>query len=241
MSNFFKKSTVILLLFAFLTAQLTFYTTAQDIGDDNYTYQLSESSAKEDVENNTAIENNKKIKLNYVYLIEEKVEDLIPFYQNDYGNIKYGNYGTIASHGCGITCLSMISSYFTDIIHTPPELAKKYGDYNTEEGSLWVLFEDSAKDMDLPLQERTTNTNKVIKALKNGQYVVALESENIFTATGHFIILKGITKDGKILVQDPYRDNYTKSDIMIEGYENGFTKKQVFTGGGPYWIYKNKK
>lgn len=241
MSNFFKKSLVILLLFTFLTAQLTFHTEAQKANIDNSVYDIrSESHAEEDLSENV-INDNKKIKLNYVYLIEEKVEDLIPFYQNDYSNTKYGNYGTVASHGCGITCLAMISSYFTDVIHTPQELAKKYGNYNTEEGSLWVLFEDSAKDMDLPLQERTMDTNKVIKALKNGQYVVALESENIFTATGHFIILKGITKDGKILVQDPYRDNYTKNDKMVEGYKNGFTQNQVFNGGGPYWIYKNKK
>ena len=90
MSNFFKKSLVILLLFTFLTAQLTFHTEAQKANIDNSAYDIrSESHAEEDLSENV-INDNKKIKLNYVYLIEEKVEDLIPFYQNDYSNTKYG-------------------------------------------------------------------------------------------------------------------------------------------------------
>lgn len=166
----------------------------------------------------------------------------VPLYnQLDYPNTRYGCCGTIASHGCGITSLAMVASYLLDKEILPDEMAKQFGEYNTEEGSCWVLFEDSAKELGLGFQERTENTNKVMEALEAGQVVVSLQHTGLFTGGGHFIVLVGLTEDGKIIVNDPNGANYTKNNTMINGFVNGFTPRQVFQDGVQYWIYDKKE
>ena len=71
-----------------------------------------------------------------------------PLYnQKDY-NDPYGQYGTVSTHGCGITSLAMVATYLLDNPNlTPDVLAKQFGRYNTEGGSAWSLFGDSAKEL----------------------------------------------------------------------------------------------
>ena len=165
----------------------------------------------------------------------------VPLYnQLDYPNTPYGDYGTIASHGCGITSLAMISTYYLNEECSPDKLAEQFGDYNTEKGSLWVLFEDSAAELGLPLQERTDDTQKVIEALKNEQVVISLQGPGLFTSGGHFIVLVGMNASGKIIVNDPNGANYEKNETLIDGFMHGFTAEQIFESGGPYWIYEKK-
>ena len=166
----------------------------------------------------------------------------VPLYnQGNYPNTPYGDYGTIASHGCGITCLSMITSYFKDEEVLPDVLAEQFGEYNTKNGSYWILFEDSAKELELPHQERTYDWDKVYEALKNGQIVVSLQKGNsLFTKGGHFVLLTGISEDGLIFVNDPNGKNYEKESLK-NGFENGFTAKQIRKGEVVYWIYSAKE
>lgn len=172
-------------------------------------------------------------------VIEEEYEEVPLYNQLDYSE-PYGDYGTIASHGCGITCLAMVATYLLDIEYLPDELATEFGRYNTKKGSLWILFEESASVLGLKLQERTRNEEKVMKALANNQLVISLQHKGLFTKGGHFITLVGLTDDGKILVNDPNGKNYSKTEELIDGFENGFTEEQVFDAGGPYWIYEEK-
>ena len=176
----------------------------------------------------------------HVFLIKKEVPKIPLYKQTDYPNVPYGSYGSIASHGCGITCLAMVATYLSDEIYTPPQLAKQFGHYKTDRGSMWILFEDSAKKLDIDLQERTSDTKKVVKALKNGQIVIALQSTGLFTGSGHFIVLTGIKDNGRITVNDPNAGNYQKNSTLINGFKNGFSQSEVFANGGPYWIYEKK-
>ena len=47
------------------------------------------------------------------------------------------------------------------------------------------------------------------QALSTGKPVIASMKKGTFTRGGHFIVLRGITEDGKILVNDP-NDNAKK-------------------------------
>lgn len=179
-------------------------------------------------------------RIKIVSLIQEDT-DKVPLYnQLDFPNTPYGRYGSVASHGCGITSLAMVASYLQDVEYSPADLAKQFGNYNTEKGSYWILFEDSAKVLGLDLQERTYDTKVVMEALRNGQVVIALQGKGLFTDGGHFIVLTGLTEEGKILVNDPNGANYYKNSTLIKGFAQGFTPKQVFADGGPYWIYAKK-
>jgi hypothetical protein len=159
--------------------------------------------------------------------------------QGDYPNSPYGSYGTVASHGCGITCVAMLDSYYKDQITSPAYLARMFGNYNTAEGSYWSLFADSAEVLMLPYEKQTSSWAEVVQALQDGKPVVSIQNENgIFTSGGHFILLTGITPSGKILVNDPNGANYTKNATMVEGFANGFTQGQIQVGSsGAYWIY----
>lgn len=166
----------------------------------------------------------------------------VPYYfQTDYPDTPYGDFGTVSTHGCGITSIAMVATYLTDEELPPDVLAERYGDYNTDVGSKWVLFEDSAEDLGLTIINQTWDVRLVAEALKNGSVVIACcTSDSIFTDGGHFIVLTGITSDGKFLVHDPYKGNYTCDNAVLkDGFENGFAQK-YFWACHPMWIYAPK-
>jgi hypothetical protein len=133
----------------------------------------------------------------------------------------------------------MASSYLTDKMQSPVTLAKKFGSYNSEHGSYGSLFEAGAKKLGFGFQEQTTDTNKVIAALKNGQIVVSGQSVGLFTGGGHYILLTGMTEDGRIWVNDPNGNNYRK-DKLKDGFANGFTQEDVFRCSVSFWIFEPK-
>ena len=148
-------------------------------------------------------------------VVENITIDEVPLYnQGDYKHVQYGRSSrwTVASHGCGIVSVSMIATYLTDEVagHDPATLATKYGHYNTENGSYWTLFADLAAEDQLNLGEvvQTSDWDLVKAALENGQVVVSLQCAGRFTSGGHFIVLTGINEEGRIMVNDPNRNNY---------------------------------
>lgn len=159
------------------------------------------------------------------------------FNQGDYPHAPYGEYGTVASHGCGITCVAMLNSYYADQTISPAFLARMFGHYNTPDGSYHSLFADSARQLNLPFDKETSSWSEVVRALQDGKPVVSIQHGGIFTSGGHFILLTGITPDGRILVNDPNGGNYNKNATMIEGFANGFTQTQIQAAGSTYWIY----
>ena len=54
-----------------------------------------------------------------------------------------------------------------------------------------------------------------------------------FTSSGHFIVLRGVTSEGKILVADPasYQRSNKEWDLSIILDEAGYA-----SAGGPFWI-----
>lgn len=172
----------------------------------------------------------------------EKFTEVPLFFQTDYPYNKYGNFGTISDHGCGIVSLSMVASYLNDKLILPDELAAKYGKYNTKIGSDWTLFSETCEELNIRLEDRTWDINLVVDALKEGKVVIAnAHKESPFTNGGHYIVLKGITDDGKILVNDPYKGNYGQwnGPILSDGFKNGFDVK-YFYDCFPMWIYEKK-
>ena len=116
--------------------------------------------------------------------------------QTDYKNIRYSQ-GTVATSGCGITSVCMVASFLTGELYTPEDLAamaNKNGTSNVERmtwaadyvGLNWYCNEN-------------TSTNDLKQMLSEGKIVICLVKNS-----SHFVVCKGITDDGKILVNDPY-------------------------------------
>ena len=75
---------------------------------------------------------------------------------------------------------------------------------------------------------------RLVDALADGKLVVALMTKGHFTSSGHFIVLRGVTSDGEIMVADP--SSYSRSEktwdlsiILNEASRNA-------GAGGPFWI-----
>lgn len=156
-----------------------------------------------------------------------------PLYnQLDYPNKRFGS-GTVATSGCGITSLAMVATYLTGHTFLPDELAGYFGGYG--ENNVQRL-EYGAKQMQLPIR-KADNIRQIFSAMKEGDIAILLMNHlSIFTESQHFIVLNGMTKDGKYLVADSYAPNYEKWDLK-RGFEEGFEEKDLLLGYNGGWIF----
>ena len=156
-----------------------------------------------------------------------------PLYnQLDYPNKRFGS-GTVATSGCGITSLAMVATYLTGHTFLPDELAGYFGGYG--ENNVQRL-EYGAKQMQLPIR-KADNIRQIFSAMKEGNIAILLMNHlSIFTESQHFIVLNGMTKDGKYLVADSYAPNYEKWDLK-RGFEEGFSEKDLLLGYNGGWIF----
>lgn len=154
------------------------------------------------------------------------------FFQTDYPNARYGS-GTVATSGCGITCLAMVVTYMTGHTYLPDELADYFG--GRAENNIQRL--EQASDMLQLPWHKADNIHEVLSALQEGNLAILLmESTSIFTNSQHFIVLTGMTEDGKIFVNDPYEPNYDYW-LLKNGFENGFEEGDLLCGYSGGWIY----
>lgn len=156
-----------------------------------------------------------------------------PLYnQLDYPNKRFGS-GTVATSGCGITSLAMVATYLTGHTYLPDELAGYFGGYGENNVQ---RMEYGAKQMRLPIH-KADNIRQIFSAMKEGNIAILLMNHlSIFTETQHFIVLNGMTKDGKYLVADSYAPNYEKWDLK-RGFEEGFEEKDLLLGYNGGWIF----
>lgn len=170
------------------------------------------------------------------------INEVPKYNQLDYYNVPYGNYGTVRTHGCGVTCLAMVATYLLDDpTLTPDVLAKQFGHHNTECGSSWTLFTDSAEVLGLgEIKQVNDWTQGVEEALRNGSLVISNQVGGVFTNGGHYILLTGMTEDGKVMVHDPNGASWNSNTYMIDGFKNGFKVTAVSCTSTSYWIYPKK-
>lgn len=169
-----------------------------------------------------------------VFLFQDaKPRNSVPLYfQNHYPNVRYGS-GTIASSGCSITSLAMVASYMTGYQYAPDILADYFG------GSAYsniARLEAGSEALQLSYQ-KAVNWHETLQALEEGKVVIALmEQDSLFTESQHFIVLTGMTEDGKILVNDPNLTNYARWELQ-RGFAEGFAENDVLLGYSGGWIY----
>lgn len=172
----------------------------------------------------------------------ERITEVPHYIQHYYRDARYGNHGSVASHGCGITCLAMVYTYLLDQEVMPDYLGEKFGRYNTPVGSDWGVFTATGEYFDIDV-EKTHKWHEALEALENGHLVIAQANpDSIFTDGGHFILLYGLTEEGKIMVKDPSIYNYSveSSYLLKEGFENGFNHENVKFNCCPFWIFQHK-
>ena len=116
--------------------------------------------------------------------------------------------------------------------------SKLEGYWCSGNGSYRSLIPGAAQAWSLSVDGCTASEpQRIIDALAEGKLVVALMTKGHFTSSGHFIVLRGCTSDGKILVADPssYKRSEKSWDMSI--ILNEASKRAG--SGGPFWIIGN--
>jgi len=154
------------------------------------------------------------------------------FFQTDYPDVRYGS-GTIADAGCSITCMSMMAGYLTGHVYFPDQLARWFGG---KAQNNMLRLEYAAKQLRLPYTKARTILD-TFQALEEGKVAIALMNrKSLFTNTQHFIVLCGLTEDGKILVNDPLASNYDNWQLK-NGLTYGFEYDDIMLGYSGAWIF----
>jgi hypothetical protein len=150
----------------------------------------------------------------------------------------YGRQGTIGSSGCGPSSLSIAVSTLSGQTVDPAAMANwaYQNGYKCEgNGSYHSLIPEGAAHFGLNVDfAGKSDILKIANALASGKLVIAIMSAGHFTKGGHFIVLRGITGDGKILVADPASRSRSEREWDLSVILSEARKDAG--AGGPFWI-----
>ena len=156
------------------------------------------------------------------------------------GGINGNSGSTIGAAGCGPTSFAMLATALLGRNVLPSEtadIAGKAGMYMDGVGSSWNLTKTLADSYSLDYEHINVsglNTDQIIEKineyLKNGWMIhVSGSGSSPFTAGGHYIGIRGLTKDGKWLIADS-----NDKQGQREGKNNTYKEwdpKEIITNG----------
>lgn len=118
-----------------------------------------------------------------------------------------GEGKSLSTSGCGMMCVSMALSYYQKEDAPSPMSVMRW---TVESG----LFQGNgltrnnvqrlAEDYGLDGAWHRLNPFSMRRFLRQGHLIIAYMGKGMFTTGGHYILLRGTTADGSILVSDPY-------------------------------------
>ena len=152
-------------------------------------------------------------------------------------NLPYGT-DDIGGYACGPTSMSIVVSSLTSETIDPPHMAQwayENGYWASKSGSYHTLIPGAASSWGLACEGCSpSEPQRIVDALADGKLVVALMTKGHFTKSGHFIVLRGVTSEGEILVADPasYQRSNQTWDLSIILNE----ASRSSAAGGPFWI-----
>lgn len=130
-----------------------------------------------------------------------------------------GSPRSVATSGCGAVSASMVIAYLTGNTEQTPytlfyravKTGHYYGDGLDHDAISWMLRENGVK-----CKWIYNNAAAIKQALREGKPVIAHMGPGIFTTQGHYIVLRGLTEDGKVLVNDPNSYSRTHKAYPIQ-------------------------
>ncbi len=134
--------------------------------------------------------------------------NIVYFCQSDetWGNQPYGT-DTIGPYGCGPTAMAMVVASLTDTETDPAVMAAwavSHGYWAKGGGSYHSIVPGTAEAFGLEVESvQDWTVDALYESLNSGKVIVALMGPGHFTKLGHFIVLRGVTLSGGILVADP--------------------------------------
>ena len=134
-----------------------------------------------------------------------RLYDFVNYYQYNYKQ-SYGYGSTIAEAGCGPTSMAMILTYLTGETTDPVETSNwslANGGRCPGNGTYWSFFPKIAKAYGIECEQMGVSRNNIVSNLQAGKPSIILLGPGHFTSGGHYIVLRGLTDDGRVIVADP--------------------------------------
>lgn len=117
----------------------------------------------------------------------------------------YGG-GTLATHGCGPTALSMAYVALTGNADRDPTAMAAFAEaagFLDDGITSWALMTEGAAQLGLDSRELPANPGAVREALLADHPVICSVGPGDFTTDGHFIVLVDANPDGTVSLRDP--------------------------------------
>ncbi len=145
--------------------------------------------------------------------------EFVNYYQTDYSE-SYGYGKSIAEAGCGPTSMAMVLTYLTGEEHDPVEMANwsmNNGHRIKGNGTSWTYFPAVSSAYGIECEQQSVTKTNIVNDLNEGKTIIMSVGPGHFTSGGHYIVLKGLTEDGKVEVADPAsRERSTKTyDLSV--------------------------
>ena len=118
-------------------------------------------------------------------------------------------FGTdnIGIYGCGPTVMAIAVATLTDTDTDPAVMAAwaaEHGYWARKAGSYISIVQGTAKSFGIKTESFTSReADDLLDALSQGKMLIALMGPGQFTTVGHFILLRGVTMSGQVLIADP--------------------------------------
>lgn len=129
----------------------------------------------------------------------------------EWASVPYAD-GSISTHGCGPTCLSMVYVALTGATDLDPRDMAEFSELNGFlDGGVtsWLLMSQGAALLGLDSVEVPASAESVEGHLLAGEPVICSVHEGDFTTEGHFIVLAGLNADGTVEIRDPNSEDRT--------------------------------
>jgi hypothetical protein len=143
-------------------------------------------------------------------------------------NEQFGSCGTVGACGCGSTSFAMIAATLKkDGSITPKTIVDLWNakGWATAGGTSWAAMHDAPKEFGLKSETiaeysaggskhlNSTDLKRIADAVKAGKLVevTGRGGSGLFTSGGHMIVVRGVTEDGKFMVNDPKDRPETKA------------------------------
>lgn len=127
--------------------------------------------------------------------------------------------GTIRENGCGPTCMSMVYVALTGNTDLDPMRMAEWSERNgfsVNGMTAWALMTEGASMLGIHGIELPSDTSVVRMELENGSPIICSVNPGDFTTTGHFIVLAGLTEDGRVIVHDPNSEQNSQRTWELE-------------------------
>lgn len=159
--------------------------------------------------------------------------------EDKYKKVPYAG-SDMHTSGCGPSSFAMVLSTMLKKEILPEEISEfseKHGHVAEELGTLWTLFEHGARQYGIKggdaLEPTKENIEKAKNVLKNKKGLAILSLNNnlnkYWTRAGHLVAWVGLTKDGKILINDPAKIERTLKKYTDDEVFPACTRIFVFT------------